>query len=202
MRTHYGPWQPCWITNQHQKHKSGRGPFLASLADFCSAFQRRRFKCEKLTDGRTEDAYPWQKLTWPMARWAKNGRSRKRKRQPENWKQNIRKRKRQAGSEYIDSKGETKRKKEMKLSQKDCNGSCKFKCSNKYSENDRKMFLISFGVIMIQKRMLSMAKTLRENKKVEHVQKTLNLGELFHMSTIFLNVMKGCVFVNNFSFLH
>ena len=55
---------------------------------------------------------------------------------------------------------------------------------------------------MIQKRMLSMAKTLRENKKVEHVQKTLNLGELFHMSTIFLNVMKGCVFVNNFSFLH
>ena len=54
MRTHYGPWQPCWITNQHQKHKSGRGPFLASLADFCSAFQRRRFKCEKLTDGQTD----------------------------------------------------------------------------------------------------------------------------------------------------
>jgi hypothetical protein len=21
-------------------------------------------------DGRTTDAYPWQKLTWPMARWA------------------------------------------------------------------------------------------------------------------------------------
>jgi hypothetical protein len=20
--THYGPWQPCWISNQHQKHKS------------------------------------------------------------------------------------------------------------------------------------------------------------------------------------
>jgi hypothetical protein len=33
-------------------------------------FQRRRFKCEKLTDGRTTDTYPWQKLTWPMARWA------------------------------------------------------------------------------------------------------------------------------------
>jgi hypothetical protein len=31
-------------------------------------FQRRRVKCEKLTD----DAYPWQKFTWPMARWAKN----------------------------------------------------------------------------------------------------------------------------------
>ena len=23
-------------------------------------------------DGRTTDAYPWQKLTWPLARWAKN----------------------------------------------------------------------------------------------------------------------------------
>ena len=23
-------------------------------------------------NGRTTDAYPWQKLTWPMARWAKN----------------------------------------------------------------------------------------------------------------------------------
>ena len=26
MRTHYGSWKPCWILNQHQKHKSGRGP--------------------------------------------------------------------------------------------------------------------------------------------------------------------------------
>jgi hypothetical protein len=23
-------------------------------------------------DGRTTDAYPWQKLVWPMSRWAKN----------------------------------------------------------------------------------------------------------------------------------
>jgi hypothetical protein len=65
-----------------------------------------------------------------------------------------------------------------------------------------KMFSISFGVIMIQKRMLSMAKTLRENKKVEHVQKTLNLGEHFHMGTIFLKVTKGYVFVKKCSFLH
>jgi hypothetical protein len=42
--------------NQHQKHKSGRGP---SSEHFCQVwlisvqrFQRRRFKCEKLTDGR------------------------------------------------------------------------------------------------------------------------------------------------------
>jgi hypothetical protein len=76
MRTHYGPWQPCWISNQHQKHKSGRGPssehFWQVWLISVQRLQRRRFKCEKLTDVRTTDAYPWQKLTWPMARWANN----------------------------------------------------------------------------------------------------------------------------------
>ena len=78
MRTHYGPWQPCWISNQHQKHKSGRGPssehFWQVWLISVQRFQRRSFKCEKLTDGFREeetDAYPWQKLTWPIARWAK-----------------------------------------------------------------------------------------------------------------------------------
>ena len=56
MRTHYGPWQPCWISNQHQKHKSGREPSNEHLWQvwFNSVqwFQRGRFKCEKLTDGR------------------------------------------------------------------------------------------------------------------------------------------------------
>ena len=56
MRTHYGPWQPCWISNQHQKHKSGRGPsnehFWQVWFKSVQWFQRRRFKCEKLTDGR------------------------------------------------------------------------------------------------------------------------------------------------------
>jgi hypothetical protein len=62
MRTHYGPWQLCWISNQHQKDKSGRGPsnehvwqgWLKSVQQF----QRTRVKCEKLTDGRTTDTYP------------------------------------------------------------------------------------------------------------------------------------------------
>ena len=61
MRTHYGPWQPCWISNQHQKHKSGRGPshehFWQVWFKSVHWFQRRRFKCEKLTDERwTTDA--------------------------------------------------------------------------------------------------------------------------------------------------
>jgi hypothetical protein len=57
MRTHYGPCQPCWISNQHQKPKSGRGPssehFWQVWLISVQRFQRRRFKCEKLTDGRT-----------------------------------------------------------------------------------------------------------------------------------------------------
>ena len=57
MRTHYGPWQPCWISNQYQKHKSGRGPssehFWQVWLKSVQRFQRRRFKCEKLMDGRT-----------------------------------------------------------------------------------------------------------------------------------------------------
>ena len=56
MRTHYGPWQPFWISNQPQKHKSGRGlsneHFWQAWFNSVQRFQRKRFKCEKLTDGR------------------------------------------------------------------------------------------------------------------------------------------------------
>ena len=71
MRTHYGPWQPCWISNQHQKHKAGRGPssehFWQVWLISVQRFQRRRFKCEKLTDGRTDDGrLPMTKAhLWP-----------------------------------------------------------------------------------------------------------------------------------------
>jgi hypothetical protein len=33
MRTHYGPWQSCWISNQHQKHKSGTMTRLSLTLD-------------------------------------------------------------------------------------------------------------------------------------------------------------------------
>jgi hypothetical protein len=69
MRTHYGPWQPCWISNQHQKHKSGRGPssehFWQVWLISVQQFQRRRFKCEKLTDGRTTTNDKSSHGLWP-----------------------------------------------------------------------------------------------------------------------------------------
>jgi hypothetical protein len=56
MRTHYGPWQPCWNSNRHQKQKFGREPSNEHLWQVwlksVPRFQRRRIKCEKLTDGR------------------------------------------------------------------------------------------------------------------------------------------------------
>jgi hypothetical protein len=61
MRTHYGPWQPRWISNQHPKHKSGRGSsnehFWQVWFNSVKWFQRRRFKCEKLTDRRRTLTY-------------------------------------------------------------------------------------------------------------------------------------------------
>ena len=69
MRTHYGPWQPCWISNQHQKHKSGRGPssehFWQVWLKSVQRFQRRRFKCEKLTDRRTTTHDKSSHGLWP-----------------------------------------------------------------------------------------------------------------------------------------
>ena len=50
MRTHYRPWQPYWISNQHQKHKSSRGPpnehFCQVWFKSVSWFQKKRWKCE------------------------------------------------------------------------------------------------------------------------------------------------------------
>jgi hypothetical protein len=67
MKTHYGPWQPCWISNQHQK--SGRGPsnehFWQVWLKSVQRFQRRRFKCEKLTDGRTTTHDKSSHGLWP-----------------------------------------------------------------------------------------------------------------------------------------
>ena len=54
-----------WISNQHQKHKSGRGPssehFWQVWLISVQRFQRRRFKCEELTDGRTDERLPMTK---------------------------------------------------------------------------------------------------------------------------------------------
>ena len=80
IRTHYWPWQPCWISDQHEKHKLCRGPPKEHSCKVCFQsvqwFQRRRLKCEKLTppttttdDGRQVMAIAHLTL---RVRWANN----------------------------------------------------------------------------------------------------------------------------------
>jgi hypothetical protein len=76
-----GMWRPCLLTDRDKMSNLYRGPsidasYQVSLP-LAEGFQRRRLKCEKITDDRrrTTDAKWWQKLTLPLARWAKNGQS-------------------------------------------------------------------------------------------------------------------------------
>ncbi|XP_076107556.1 uncharacterized protein LOC143075857 [Mytilus galloprovincialis] len=71
-------------------------------------------------------------------------RGRKRKRQSELWKQNLRKRRRQSGMEYVNTRGKTQRKREVKQGTKDCKGGCRFKCSKNISETERKAIFKTF----------------------------------------------------------
>ena len=61
--------------------------------------------------------------------------NRKRQRDPTSWKQNVRKRLRQSGQRYVDSRGHVQGAKSVKT-KKDCT-ECKFKCSLNFSERDR-----------------------------------------------------------------
>ena len=65
--------------------------------------------------------------------------TRKRKSNPDTWKQQSRKRLRQAGKEYVNSKGTLVPERSVKGDKKDCVSGCKFKCSQKISPEERKM---------------------------------------------------------------
>lgn len=61
--------------------------------------------------------------------------TRKRKCNPSNWKRNVRKKSRQSGEEYVDSRGKKQDARSVKT-KKDCS-KCKFRCSANISEEDR-----------------------------------------------------------------
>ena len=71
-------WWPCLLIDRDKISNLYRGPSIDASyqvsVHMAEGFQRRRLKCEKLTDvrQRTTDAKWWQKLTLPLARWAKN----------------------------------------------------------------------------------------------------------------------------------
>ena len=72
IRNKNGLWWPCLLTDRDQMSNLYRGhaidtSYQVSL-HLAEGFQRRRLKCEKLTDDKW-----WQKLTLPLERWAKKG---------------------------------------------------------------------------------------------------------------------------------
>lgn len=71
------------------------------------------------------------------------GNTRKRKRNSDTWKQNIRKKRRQSGKTYTNSKGKNVLAKEVKT-KKDCANHCRFKCSKNFTEEDRKKIFSKF----------------------------------------------------------
>ena len=72
-------WRPCLSTDWDIMSSLHREPSIDAnyqvSVHLAKRFQRRKLKCEKLTDdGRqTTDATWWQKLTLPLTRWAKKG---------------------------------------------------------------------------------------------------------------------------------
>jgi hypothetical protein len=72
IRNKNGLWWPCLLTDRDKMTILYRGPSIDASyqvsVHLAEGFQRRRLKCEKL---RTTDTKWWQKLTLPLARWAK-----------------------------------------------------------------------------------------------------------------------------------
>ena len=63
--------RPCLLMDRDEMSNLYRGPSIDAsyqvTVHLTEGFQRRRLKCEKLTDDKW-----WQNLTLPLARWAKN----------------------------------------------------------------------------------------------------------------------------------
>jgi hypothetical protein len=64
-------WKKCFLTDRDEMSTIYRRPSIDASyqvsVHLAQGFQRKRLKCEKLMD----DAKWWQKLTLPLARWAK-----------------------------------------------------------------------------------------------------------------------------------
>ena len=71
------------------------------------------------------------------------GTSRKRKVNTDSWKQNVRKKRRQSGKSYMNSKGNAVPAKAIKT-KKDCKNSCKYKCGTIFSDEERERIFNSF----------------------------------------------------------
>jgi len=98
-------------------------------------------------------------------------KTRKRSRNPEEWKQNIRKRRRQSGLDYVSSRGKKMRKREIS-SKKDCVGKCKFKCAQMISQGDREKIFAEFWDLTDLQKQTFHANTTDKHTKERHRAKS------------------------------
>ena len=105
-------------------------------------------------------------------------RSRKRKRQEQNWKNNIRKRLRQSGREYTDVRGNTVRKREIR-NKKDCAGKCRFKCIVNVSAKERKNIFDKFWSYSDSGKNAFYAKHIEKMEKKRTLTKSLKSRRAF-----------------------
>lgn len=95
---------------------------------------------------------------------ATHKRSRKRKRNIEEWQRNIRKRRRQSGKEYTTSNGKLVRAREIK-SKKDCTGKCKFKCATVITSEERQKIFDKFWNLSDTEKTAFYVRTTEYSKK-------------------------------------
>lgn len=93
-----------------------------------------------------------------------NKKVRKRERQMKSWKSTIRKTKFQAGQEHINTRGNLASKKEIK-NKKNCEVSCKFKCSAHISTSERELIFKNYYELNRDGKHNFIAKTTVRNKK-------------------------------------
>lgn len=135
----------------------------------------------------TDESECEQEMTQP--------RSRKRVRCYENWKQNIRKRKRQAGEEYTIVKGNTQPQRKIKIT-KDCHGQCKFSCAKKFSKDEQESIFNDFWKLTdIEKAHFYSITTERNQKKRkrtnnEHSRKNFSFRYFFNKDEVKNRVCK------------
>ncbi|KAJ8302248.1 LOW QUALITY PROTEIN: hypothetical protein KUTeg_021235 [Tegillarca granosa] len=91
-------------------------------------------------------------------------RSRKRQKDPESWKQNVKRKRRQSGKPYIDYKGNSVKARELKT-KKDCQGKCRFKCSVSISESERKNIFENFWTLNDSQKFYFYRDTLERSEK-------------------------------------
>lgn len=113
----------------------------------------------------------------------KKENTRKRVRNPESWKQNIRNKNRQSGEEYVDIKGRTHEKRSIKYGCQTEN--CKFHCSIKINEETRREIHESFWKLSDSKKnqfyneCVVKVPTARKRTKNDDSKKSLFLLLLF-----------------------